>query len=421
MKSARVCDAGATEASSLRAPCGSCWSRRCTRARTRPTWACSSRSSSARCWSAATRSSGPCSTRARGGQAALPRRSRAAAREAARRFRPDVVYAHFLVPTGLVAALASSAPLVVTAHGRDVRNVGAIRGHRRAHPPHDPPRRGRDRRLGLPAARARGQGSGGGGKTQVIDSGRRPRALHRASRRRTSGPRFLCIGALTERKNVVRLADAFERLGGGDAHLPRRRRRCAAASRGGPTSTLRAQSGTTRSRRGSRAPTSSASRAWSSPSARRRSKRWRAAAPSSRRAIGGPPEFVPPEAGVLVDPLDVEALDPRAARRGGAAVPEPRCARRGRAARRARAGPARRGGARARRVRIALNFVSTSKTPAAASYAEQEDQRPHRRRPPPVRGGARGDPCVRARDRGRRPRAQRRGGGRAGAGPRVRT
>src|SRR4029453_172007 len=51
-----------------------------------------------------------------------------ATRGAARRFRPDVVYAHFLVPTGLIAAVAGSAPLVVTAHGRDVRNVGAITG-----------------------------------------------------------------------------------------------------------------------------------------------------------------------------------------------------------------------------------------------------------------------------------------------------
>ena len=40
---------------------------------------------------------------------------------------PDVVYAHFLVPAGLIA-LAGRAPLVVTAHGRDVRNVGAIPG-----------------------------------------------------------------------------------------------------------------------------------------------------------------------------------------------------------------------------------------------------------------------------------------------------
>src|SRR6185295_20351118 len=48
--------------------------------------------------------------------------------QAARRFRPDVVYAHFLVPTGLIAALAGRAPLVVTAHGRDVRNVGWLPG-----------------------------------------------------------------------------------------------------------------------------------------------------------------------------------------------------------------------------------------------------------------------------------------------------
>src|SRR5215213_8803993 len=47
---------------------------------------------------------------------------------AARRFRPDVVYAHFLVPTGLLAGYATRAPLVVTAHGRDVRNVGSIPG-----------------------------------------------------------------------------------------------------------------------------------------------------------------------------------------------------------------------------------------------------------------------------------------------------
>src|SRR5919206_2814078 len=46
----------------------------------------------------------------------------------ARRFRPDVVHAHFLVPSGLIAAVTSRAPLVVSAHGRDVRNVGAVPG-----------------------------------------------------------------------------------------------------------------------------------------------------------------------------------------------------------------------------------------------------------------------------------------------------
>src|SRR5256885_2864469 len=52
------------------------------------------------------------------------------ARRTSRRFRPDVVYAHFLVPAGLIATLVSRAPLVVTAHGRDVRNVGGLPGIR---------------------------------------------------------------------------------------------------------------------------------------------------------------------------------------------------------------------------------------------------------------------------------------------------
>src|SRR5438876_2766364 len=49
------------------------------------------------------------------------------ARRVRRAAKPDVVYAHFLVPTGLIASRVD-APLVVTAHGRDVRNVGAIPG-----------------------------------------------------------------------------------------------------------------------------------------------------------------------------------------------------------------------------------------------------------------------------------------------------
>jgi hypothetical protein len=53
---------------------------------------------------------------------------------AARGFRPDVVYAHYLVPAGLAAAAAArlaGTGLVLTAHGRDVRNVDGIRGVRR--------------------------------------------------------------------------------------------------------------------------------------------------------------------------------------------------------------------------------------------------------------------------------------------------
>src|SRR5438477_2518616 len=62
-----------------------------------------------------------------GGKARYAALASRAAR-AARTFRPDVVYAHFLVPAGLIAALSSRAPLVVTAHGQDVANVGTIPG-----------------------------------------------------------------------------------------------------------------------------------------------------------------------------------------------------------------------------------------------------------------------------------------------------
>lgn len=44
----------------------------------------------------------------------------------ARRFRPDLIHSHYLVPTGFVARTAariSGVPYVVTAHGTDVRNA----------------------------------------------------------------------------------------------------------------------------------------------------------------------------------------------------------------------------------------------------------------------------------------------------------
>src|ERR671930_1160898 len=133
---------------------------------------------------------------------------------AARRFRPDVVYAHFLVPPGLIAALAGRAPLVVTAHGQDVANVGAIPGIRAL--TRLVVRRAASviavsdyLRLELEAKVPEARG-----KTHVVDSGvdlERFSLLPAAN----GAPSFLCVGALTERKNVVRLADAFARLGQG--------------------------------------------------------------------------------------------------------------------------------------------------------------------------------------------------------------
>jgi glycosyltransferase involved in cell wall biosynthesis len=149
----------------------------------------------------------------------LGRRTRAAARH----FRPDVVYAHFLVPPGLLAALASRAPLVVTAHGQDVRNIGERAGAkaatglvvRRAHTVvcvSDYLRRQLVDRLPEAAA-----------KIEVVDCGvdleRFAPADVAAARAELGwegdGPAFLSVGSLSERKNVVRLADAFARLGAG--------------------------------------------------------------------------------------------------------------------------------------------------------------------------------------------------------------
>src|SRR5436190_12488483 len=141
-----------------------------------------------------------------------------AARTRARELRPDVVYAHFLVPAGLAAALASRAPLVVTAHGRDVRNIGTIPGVAAATrvvvgraatvvAVSDYLRRELEEKV--PEAR---------GKTEVVDSGvdleRFP--LLPAPDGETG---FLFVGSLTERKNLARLADALERLGEGTLTL----------------------------------------------------------------------------------------------------------------------------------------------------------------------------------------------------------
>jgi glycosyltransferase involved in cell wall biosynthesis len=132
----------------------------------------------------------------------------------ARRFRPDVVYAHFLVPTGLIGALGGKAPLVVTAHGRDVRNIGAIPGiglatrfvvRRAAAVVAVSDYLRRELETKVPEAR---------GKVEVIDCGvdlQRFR-VEPAPDRPT---RYLCLGSLSERKNVVRLANAFGKVGEG--------------------------------------------------------------------------------------------------------------------------------------------------------------------------------------------------------------
>jgi glycosyltransferase involved in cell wall biosynthesis len=236
-----------------------------------------------------------------------------------RRFRPDVVYAHFLVPTGLIGALAGRAPLVVTAHGRDVRNVGWLPGiraatrfvaHRAATIVAVSDYLRRELEAKVPEAR---------GKTQVVDSGvDLERFTVQPAPEGTT--RYLCIGSLIQRKNVLRLASAFERLGEGTLTFVG----------DGP---LRGQLGgrpgieLTGALPYDRIPAQiAAAHVVCQPSLIEPFGQAVLEAMACGRSvvatrIGGPPEFVPPDAGVLVDPADEDALIE--ALRGAAALPCP--------------------------------------------------------------------------------------------------
>src|SRR5712691_177199 len=223
-----------------------------------------------------------------------------------RRFRPDVVYAHFLVPTGLIGALAGRAPLVVPAHGRDVRNVGWLPGIRAA--TRFVARRAvaiiavsdyLRRELEAKVTEARG-------KTEVVDSGV---DLERFTVQPApeGPPRYLCIGSLIQRKNVLRLASAFERLGEGTLTFvgdgPLR-----AQLEGRPGIEL------TGALPYDRIPAQiAAAHIVCQPSLIEPFGQAALEAMACGRSVvgtrlGGPPEFVPPEAGILVDPVDEEAL-----------------------------------------------------------------------------------------------------------------
>jgi glycosyltransferase involved in cell wall biosynthesis len=253
------------------------------------------------------------------------------AARAARRFRPDVAYAHFLVPAGLAAALATRAPLVVTAHGQDVANIGRKPGARTA-----------TRRVvrqaatviavsrwlsarleeALPEAR---------GKTEVVDCGVdlerfAPRDADAARREvgwNGDGTAFLCLGGLTERKNVLRLARAFERRGEGTLTYV------------GDGPLREALEGREEIRVVGRVDHQDVP-AWIAaadvvcqPSLVEPFGLATLEAMASARAVvattvGGPPEFVTADSGVLVDPLDDDALV--SALSQAAALPRPNLA-----------------------------------------------------------------------------------------------
>jgi glycosyltransferase involved in cell wall biosynthesis len=221
---------------------------------------------------------------------------------AARRFRPDVVYAHFLVPAGLLAALASHAPLVVTAHGQDVSNIGAVPGVRAA--TQLVVRRAAAvvavsdflrRELEAKVPRARG-------KVEVVDCGVDLERFRVEPA--VDGPtRFLCVGSLIERKNVVRLADAFRRLGEGTLTF---------VGDGPLRSELEGRHGVTVVGTVSHDEVPgwfARSHVLCQPSLIEPFGLAALEAMASGRSVvatlaGGPPEFVTPQAGALVDPTD---------------------------------------------------------------------------------------------------------------------
>ena len=245
--------------------------------------------------------------------------------------RPDVVYAHYLVPAGAVAAVASvvaRAPLVVTAHGRDVRNVGALRGvgaltdlvTRRAVTVvavSDFLRR----QLVAKIPRL-------DGRVEVISSGVdldrfRGRDAGEARHRLGLGgkpPFFLCVGRLDERKNVVRLAEAFARFGRGSL---------AFVGDGPARASLEGRAGVTLAGRVPHAAVAewmAACDVVCQPSLVEPLGQALLEAMASERSVvatnvGGPPEFVTREAGVLVDPWDVESI--AAGLEAAAALPRP--------------------------------------------------------------------------------------------------
>ena len=242
------------------------------------------------------------------------------ARAAAQRFEPDVVFAHFLFPAGAAGALAArsaAAPLVVMAHGQDVANIGRIPGVTAATRwvigrsseviANSQWLAGRltDR---IPAVESKIEVADCGVDLDVFS----PRPAAEARRELGwdgEGPAFLCVGSLIERKNLVRLADAFESLDRG---------RLAFVGDGPLRGALAGRRGI---RLVGRIPQAEVPR-WIAacdvlcqPSLTEPFGQATLEAMAMERSViatsaGGPPEFVTPESGVLVDPEDPGALRP---------------------------------------------------------------------------------------------------------------
>lgn len=247
----------------------------------------------------------------------------------ARRHRPDAVFAHFLFPAGgagALAAAAARAPLVVMAHGTDVENAIRSRALRLA-------TRAVTRRSAAVIANSRWLADrlgDPGAPVEVIDCGVDLRAFEPApagaARRRVGwegeGPFFVCVGSLIDRKNVVRLADAFASLGTGSL---------AFVGDGPLRPQLEGRPGVTVV---GRIPHEEVP-AWIAaadvlcqpslvePFGQAALEGMAMERPVVATTVGGPPEFVTPEAGALADPLDTPAIAAALERAAAMPVPNP--------------------------------------------------------------------------------------------------
>ena len=243
------------------------------------------------------------------------------ARAAVARHRPDVVYAHFLVPTGLVA-IATGIPYVITAHGTDVRNirrspvVAALT---------KPVLRRAAAVICVSAYVAQLLSAPEGVRVEVIDCGvdtERLRSAPRAPAARGVGPRFLFVGSLTPRKNLQRLLQAFATLGEGTLTIVG----------GGPLEERLRATAPVGTRFLGRLPEEGVADeiakadvvclpSLEEPQGQAMLEALARGRPVVATRVGGPAEVLNPRCGALVDPLDVDSI--AAGMLAAAALPVP--------------------------------------------------------------------------------------------------
>jgi glycosyltransferase involved in cell wall biosynthesis len=245
---------------------------------------------------------------------------------AARRRRPDVVFAHFLFPAGaagLAAARAARAPLVVMAHGQDVENLAraplrlatrpVVRGAAAVIANSD----WLGRRLATRYPGLRYDVADLGVDLDAFAPGAAEAAAWDGAH-----PRFLCVGSLIGRKNVVALADAFAALGRGSLTF---------VGDGPLRGALEGRPGVRVTGRVPHAEVAqwvAAADVLCQPSLMEPFGQAALEAMAMERTVvatteGGPPEFVTPEAGILVDPRDPAALRDALERAAAMPVPNP--------------------------------------------------------------------------------------------------